>query len=239
MCVAVKEFARKRGTSRLNNDVGRRTAGKSVGTQKYLWGNFQSAYRAAERTVRGNASDFFFVIWDRIRRLICGGFDAGNVSVTVKCELNDIGSCDRNYDEKHQKGRDEYTQYLFHKFVLSEMRNKHDSRAESFIDINVAYFCRYVKHKYVNNCRKGKNKSTCESSLSVCLPAFLPISRVDIAQHTSAYTHNCISYSNTPNTGCPVLGVHIGFSRLLVFAKQISQMHRERQRLLRKECISG
>ena len=91
------------------------------------------------------------------------------------------------------------------------MRNKHDSRAESFIDINVAYFCRYVKHKYVNNCRKGKNKSTCESSLSVCLPAFLPISRVDIAQHTSAYTHNCISYSNTPNTGCPVLGVHITF----------------------------
>ena len=89
------------------------------------------------------------------------------------------------------------------------MRNKHDSRAESFIDINVAYFCRYVKHKYVNNCRKGKNKSTCESSLSVCLPAFLPISLVDIAQHTSAYTHNCISYSNTPNTGCPVLGVHI------------------------------
>ena len=52
-------------------------------------------------------------------------------------------------------------------------------------------------------------ESFCKGSLSVCPPAFLPISLVDIAQRTSVCTHNCISYSNTPNTGCPVLGVHI------------------------------
>ena len=26
---------------------------------------------------------------------------------------------------------------------------------------------------------------------------------------TFACTHSCISYSNAPNTGCPVLGVHV------------------------------
>ena len=70
-------------------------------------------------------------------------------------------------------------------------------------------FCAVVLPPRMNFLFVPIRESFCESSLSVCLPAFLPISRVDIAQHTSAYTHNCISYSNTPNTGCPVLGVHI------------------------------
>ena len=70
-------------------------------------------------------------------------------------------------------------------------------------------FCAVVLPPRMNFLFEPIRESFCENSLSVCLPAFLPISRVDIAQHTSAYTHNCISYSNTPNTGCPVLGVHI------------------------------
>ena len=70
-------------------------------------------------------------------------------------------------------------------------------------------FCAVVLPPRMNFLFVPIRESFCESSLSVCLPAFLPISRVDIAQHTSVCTHNCISYSNTPNTGCPVLGVHI------------------------------
>lgn len=70
-------------------------------------------------------------------------------------------------------------------------------------------FCAVVLPPRMNFLLEPIRESFCESSLSVCLPAVLPISLVDIAQHTSAYTHNCISYSNTHNTGCPVLGVHI------------------------------
>ena len=70
-------------------------------------------------------------------------------------------------------------------------------------------FCAVVLPPRMNFLFEPIRESFCESSLSVCLPAVLPISLVDIAQHTSAYTHSCISYSNTPNTGCPVLGVHI------------------------------
>ena len=82
-------------------------------------------------------------------------------------------------------------------------------------------FCAVVLPPRMNFLFVPIRESFCESSLSVCLPAFLPISRVDIAQHTSAYTHNCISYSNTPNTGCPVLGVHIsdGLKRGAIDAK--------------------
>ena len=55
--------------------------------------------------------------------------------------------------------------------------------------------------------------TTCESChenflfvLHLVSPA---ISLVDTFRHTFACTHDCISYSNTPNTGYPVLGVHI------------------------------
>ena len=75
-------------------------------------------------------------------------------------------------------------------------------------------FCAVVLPPRMNFLFEPIRESFCENSLSVCLPAFLPISRVDIAQHTSAYTHNCISYSNAPNTGCPVLGVHISCTAL-------------------------
>ena len=40
-------------------------------------------------------------------------------------------------------------------------------------------------------------------------PAFPAISLDGIIQRASACTRNCISYSCTPDTGCPVLGVHI------------------------------
>ena len=88
-------------------------------------------------------------------------------------------------------------------------------------------FCAVVLPPRMNFLFVPIRESFCESSLSVCLPAFLPISRVDIAQHTSAYTHNCISYSNTPNTGCPVLGVHIIF-RCLCFLTLTLRLPRRR-----------
>ena len=80
-------------------------------------------------------------------------------------------------------------------------------------------FCAVVLPPRMNFLFEPIRESFCESSLSVCLPAFLPISRVDIAQHTSVCTHNCISYSNTPNTGCPVLGVHINIDAPFHFIK--------------------
>ena len=44
---------------------------------------------------------------------------------------------------------------------------------------------------------------------SVVFPLVSPaISLPDTFPRTSACIHNCISYNNTPNTGCPVLGVH-------------------------------
>ena len=46
-------------------------------------------------------------------------------------------------------------------------------------------------------------------------PAFPAISLDGIIQRASTCTRNCISYSCTPNTGCPVLGVHSKPARLL------------------------
>ncbi len=45
---------------------------------------------------------------------------------------------------------------------------------------------------------------------------FWPFPLVDIILRTSVCTHNCISYSSTPNTVVPVLGVHINFEGYLV-----------------------
>ena len=109
-------------------------------------------------------------------------------------------------------------------------------------------FCAVVLPPRMNFLFVPIRESFCESSLSVCLPAFLPISRVDIAQHTSAYTHNCISYSNTPNTGCPVLGVHINLSNRsrcfsnISFLVQIVREHTQQCRHLRisehrRQCL--
>ena len=52
------------------------------------------------------------------------------------------------------------------------------------------------------------------------LPAFLATCPACIIPHTSACIHSCISYSYTPNTECPVLGVHINiFETTLSYQK--------------------
>ena len=71
--------------------------------------------------------------------------------------------------------------------------------------------------------------SSCEN-LSALLPlVFLAISLVDTIPHIAFCTHSCISYKNTPNTGCPVLGVHITLRGHFCFSISFSATASPRQ----------